>query len=82
MMNSCEEDYTHWYQPTISRPSDATKAKEGIYQNRKWKFTLEFQGGGAGAKTLPKREELLKWRGAGRSTRSWFGSQEPPTTIT
>jgi DNA invertase Pin-like site-specific DNA recombinase len=40
-------------------PMQLKQMKEYI-KNRKWKLTIEFQEVGSGAKTRPKREELLK----------------------
>ncbi len=40
-------------------PMQIKQMKEYI-KNRKWKLTVEFQEVGSGAKTRPKREELLK----------------------
>jgi putative DNA-invertase from lambdoid prophage Rac len=40
-------------------PMQLKRMKEYI-KNRKWKLTVEFQEVGSGAKTRPKREELLK----------------------
>ena len=40
-------------------PMQLEKMREYI-ENRKWKLTVEFEEVGSGAKTRPKREELLK----------------------
>lgn len=40
-------------------PMQLKQMKEYI-KNRKWKLSIEFQEVGSGAKTRPKREELLK----------------------